>query len=161
MKSTVRFSAIALLFASTLLLNACSVSSSAKSKTNVKAGQSPAGSQVQDKNDCTALTSASFEVETAMMGVGMATDMGFSMIDNDLARVRTAIAKVKALKLKDATVKALQMKYLTLVAAAIKPVESIDKNDKAGLKAVSKKVKAGIDAADEFRKDKIFFGDCK
>jgi hypothetical protein len=96
------------------------------------------------------------------MGLGIGTEMGSSMIADNVDRTQAAIAKVAALKPTEPKVKALQTQYLNLAQAALKPVAPLTKpgNEKA-LKAVAAGVKTKINAADEFRKTQIFFGDCK
>jgi hypothetical protein len=158
MKAIFRSSAMALLLVSTLGLNACGKKSQARTpnSSSQTAKTAPADS------DCDALDKTSFEVEAALMGVEMGTDMGSMMITDSLDRAQTAIGKVAALKPKDPKVKSLQTQYLSLVKAAVKPVEPLAKAaDKDKLKAVAADVKAKVNAANEFRKDKIFFGDCK
>jgi hypothetical protein len=160
MKTVFRSSAIALMLASTLWLNACGTKSQART-------QAPTSSTTTAKNapadsDCDALDKTSFEVEAALVGVEMGTDMGSMMITDSLDRAQKAIGKVAALNPKDPKVKTLQTQYLSLVKAAVKPVEPLAKAaDKDKLKAVAADVKAKVNAANEFRKDKIFFGDCK
>jgi hypothetical protein len=160
---------LVLLLTSSLLLNACSGKSQAR--TPGSTGATTAGATTATKSaaqpaaesNCDALDKASFEVEAGLMGVGMGTEMGSSrMIASDIERTQTAIAKVAALQPQDPKVKALQAQYLTLAKAALQPVEPLAKagND-SGLKAVAADVKAKIKAADEFRKEQIFFGDCK
>lgn len=154
-QTLVRLSAIALLLLTTTTLNACSVKTQAKSTVKATTTQ-PSG------DDCDSLSTTSFEVEAALMGVGMGTEMGFSLVDKDIERAQAGIAKVEALKLKDPKVKALQTQYLKLVKAALKPVEPLAKSkNKEALKGVAKDVKAKIDVANDFRKDQIFFGNCK
>jgi hypothetical protein len=159
MKTIFRSTAITLILASTLLLNACGTQSQARTKSPMGA---TASTKSTPDSDCDALDKTSFEVEAALMGVEMGTDMGSMMITDSLDRAQKAIVKVAALKPKDPKVKALQTQYLTLVKAAVKPVEPLAKAaDKTALKAVAADVKAKVNAANEFRKDKIFFGDCK
>jgi hypothetical protein len=160
MQLTFRSSAIALLLVSTLGLNACGTKSQARTNPS---GTSTTSARTQPaENDCDALDTASFKVEAALMGVEMGTDMGSMMIADSLDRAQTAIAEVAALKPQDPQVKALQTQYLNLAKAAVKPVEPLAKSsDKTALKAVAADVKAKVKAADAFRKEKIFFGDCK
>jgi hypothetical protein len=161
MPLTFRSVTIALILTSTLLLNACGTKSQARTK--VATGTIPtAASAKPAESDCSALDMATFKVDAALMGVGMGTEMGSMMMADSVDRTQKAIAAVAALKPQDPKVKALQTQYLTLAQAALKPVEPLTKpgNDKA-LKAVSTDVKAKIKAAEAFRKDKIFFGDCE
>jgi hypothetical protein len=161
MQLTFRSIAIALMLVSTLLLNACGGKSQARTKP-VASSTTASASAKPAESDCDALDMASFKVEAALMSVGMGTEMGSMMIADSVDRAQKAIAEVAALKPKDPKVKALQTQYLNLAQAALKPVAPLTKpgNDKA-LKAVSIDVKAKIKAADDFRKDQIFFGDCE
>jgi hypothetical protein len=152
----------ALLLVSSLLLNACSGNSQARTPgptgatTATQAAAKPAA-----KSDCDALSTASFEVGVRLMGVEMATRMGSRMMASDIEHTQTAIAKVAALQPQDPKVQALQAQYLTLAKVALQPVEPLAKagND-SGLKAVAADVKAKIKAADALQKEKIFFGRC-
>jgi hypothetical protein len=162
MNAIFRSSAITLMLASTLLLNACDTKFKARTKASVGTKVATASASTGADSDCDVLDKTSFEVESALMGVEMGTDMGSMMITDSLDRAQKAIAKVAALKPKDPKVKALQTQYLSLVKAAVKPVEPLAKAaDKDKLKAVAADVKAKVNASNEFRKEKIFFGDCK
>jgi hypothetical protein len=163
MQLTFRSSPLALMLVSTLWLNACGNQSQAGTKPTITTKSSTAAaSSAPAKNDCDALDKTSFEVEAALMGVGMGTDMGSMMIADSVDRTQKAIDKVAALKPKDPKVQALQTQYLSLANAALKPVAPLAKAHEAkALKAIAAAVKAKIKAADDFRKDKIFFGDCK
>jgi hypothetical protein len=161
MQLTFRSGALSLMLVSTLLLNACGGKSQARTQP-VASSTTPSASAKPAEGDCDALDKSSFEVEAALMGVGMGTDMGSMMIGDSLDRAQKAIAKVAALQPQDPKVKALQTQYLSLAKAAIKPVEPLAKaHEEKALKAVAADVKAKIKAADDFRKEKIFFGDCK
>jgi hypothetical protein len=164
MQLTFRSSTLALMLVSTLWLNACGNQSQAGTKPTIttKSSTATAANSAPAKNDCDALDKTSFEVEAALMGVGMGTDMGSMMIADSVDRTQKAIDKVAALKPKDPKVQALQTQYLSLANAALKPVAPLAKAHEAqALKAIAADVKAKIKAADDFRKDKIFFGDCK
>jgi hypothetical protein len=159
MQLTFRSGAIALMLVSTLLLNACG----GESQAGTKPVAPPSSASAKPaESDCNALDMASFKVEAALVGIGMGTEMGSMMIVDSVDRAQKAIVEFAALKPQDPQVKALQTQYLALAKAALKPVEPLAKSgtDQA-LKAVSTDVKAKIKAADDFRKDKIFFGDCK
>jgi hypothetical protein len=151
---TIRFSMAVLLSASIVGLNACGGISKASSKSST--------ASTQTGDDCSNLSSTSLELDVTLMGLGQGLDMSAGLVSTNLEQLQTAMAKVKALKLKDANAKAMQTQYLTMVAAAIKPVVPLaQKSNEAGLKAIAGKVKTQLDAASEFRKNKIFFGDCK
>jgi hypothetical protein len=153
-----RSATTALLLTTILLLHACGSKSPARTQMPTAA----ASTNAPPESDCDVLDKTSFEVETALMGVEMGTNMGSMMITDSLDRAQKAITKVAALKPQDPKVKALQTQYLSLVKAAVEPVEPLAKAaDRDKLKAVAADVKAKVNAANEFRKDKIFFGDCK
>jgi hypothetical protein len=124
---------IGLILASTLLLNACGNQSQARTQPTANAPATTASAKPVADSDCDALDKTSFEVEAALMGLGIGTEMGSSMIADNVDRTQAAIAKVAALKPKAPKIKALQTQYLNLAQAALKPVAPLTKpgNEKA------------------------------
>lgn len=100
--------------------------------------------------------------QAALDGVEMTLKMGStSLIEMPIERADRAISEVKALQITDPKVKALQTEYLRLAEDAFKLARPLTKASEAQLQAAAPTVKAKSEVAAKFRKDKIFFGDCK
>jgi hypothetical protein len=164
--NALRLCSIALLCGTTFYLNACGNKSQAKPRPASPTASTPSKPAASADNSfdgqCTALDQKSFMAQAALDGVEMTLKMGStSLIEMPIERADRAISEVKALQITDPKVKALQTEYLRLAEDAFKLARPLTKASEAQLQAAAPTVKAKSEVAAKFRKDKIFFGDCK
>jgi hypothetical protein len=168
MTNYLRCGTIALLLSTSFSLNGCNNGSPAKSKPT---DSFSFASSVPDRaattpstpnSQCDALDSTAFSLQGHLSGVKMATKMGMaSFLETSLESADQVIAEVKSLELSQPNVKALQAEYLRLAEAALAPVRPLTKSSEDRLKEVAADVAVKVEAASDFRKNKIFLGNCK